>query len=176
MVRRRKGRTTIRVPGIATAPDLVRRDVAPTAPNRLWVADLTEVSTWEGKLYLAVMLDCCSRRCVGCAMAEHMRAELGGERPAAHARRPDRGEPPPASAPSRRSRRPACRPDRPRRRLTTVGGRAPRALRRGDAFHGSARRPRSPAGLEPARAVTAELRKTIARVAAAAAGAARSSC
>jgi putative transposase len=76
MVRRRKGRTTIRVPGIATAPDLVRRDFAPTARNRLWVADLTEVSTWEGKLYLAVVLDCYSRRCVGWAMAEHMRAEL----------------------------------------------------------------------------------------------------
>jgi putative transposase len=39
-VRRRKGKTTIRVPGIATAPDLVRRDFAPRAPNRLWVADL----------------------------------------------------------------------------------------------------------------------------------------
>jgi putative transposase len=76
MVRQRKGRTTIRVPGIATAPDLVRRDFAPTAPNRLWVADLTEVSTWAGKLYLAVVLDCYSRRCVGWAMAEHMRAEL----------------------------------------------------------------------------------------------------
>jgi putative transposase len=36
MVRRRKGKTTIRVPGVATAPDLVRRDFAPTAPNRLW--------------------------------------------------------------------------------------------------------------------------------------------
>ena len=46
------------------------------APNRLWVADLTEVSTWEGKLYLAVIVDCYSRRCVGWAMAEHMRAEL----------------------------------------------------------------------------------------------------
>ncbi len=76
MVRRRKGRTTVSVPGIATAPDLVRRDFAPTAPNRLWVADLTEIATWEGKLYLAVVVDCFSRRCVGWAMAEHMRAEL----------------------------------------------------------------------------------------------------
>ena len=76
MVRRRKGRTTIRVPGVATAPDLVRRDFAPAAPNRLWVADLTEIATWEGKLYLAVVVDCFSRRCVGWAMAEHMRAEL----------------------------------------------------------------------------------------------------
>jgi putative transposase len=76
MVRRRKGRTTIRVPGVATAPDLVRRDFAPAAPNRLWVADLTEIATWEGKLYLAVVIDCFSRRCVGWAMADHMRAEL----------------------------------------------------------------------------------------------------
>jgi putative transposase len=76
MLRRRKGKTTIRVPGIATAPDLVRRDFAPSEPNRLWVADLTEVATWEGKLYLAVVIDCYSRRCVGWAMAEHMRAEL----------------------------------------------------------------------------------------------------
>jgi putative transposase len=76
IVRRRKGKTTISVPGIATAPDLVRRDFAPAAPNRLWVADLTEIATWEGKLYLAVVVDCYSRRCVGWAMAEHMRAEL----------------------------------------------------------------------------------------------------
>ena len=76
MVRRRTGKTTIRVPGIATAPDRVRRDFGPIAPNRLWVADLTEIATWEGKLYLAVVVDCFSRRCVGWAMAEHMRAEL----------------------------------------------------------------------------------------------------
>jgi len=76
MVRRRKGRTTVSVPGIATAPDLVRRDFAPAAPNRLWVADLSEIATWEGKLYLAVVVDAYSRRCVGWAMADHMRAEL----------------------------------------------------------------------------------------------------
>ena len=54
----------------------MRRDFAPAAPNRLWVADLTEIATWEGKLYLAAVIDCYSRRCVGWAMAEHMRAEL----------------------------------------------------------------------------------------------------
>jgi putative transposase len=93
MVRRRKGRTTIRVPGVVTAPDLVRRDFAPTAPNRLWVADLTEIATWEGKLYLAVVVDCYSRRCVGWAMAEHMRAELVVEalQMALWRRRPDVG-------------------------------------------------------------------------------------
>jgi putative transposase len=91
LVRRRKGRTTIRVPGIATAPDLVRRDFAPAAPNRLWVADLTEFATWE--LYLAVVVDAFSRRCVGWAMAEHMRAELVVEalEMAIWHRRPDAG-------------------------------------------------------------------------------------
>ena len=64
LVRRRRGKTTIRVPGVVPAPDLVRRDFRPAGPNRLWVADLTEVSTWEGKLYLAVVIDCFSRRCV----------------------------------------------------------------------------------------------------------------
>jgi putative transposase len=93
MVRRRRGKTTIRVPGIATAPDLVRRDFAPTAPNRLWVADLTECATWEGKLYLAVVVDAFSRRCVGWAMADHMRAELVVEalEMAIWHRRPDAG-------------------------------------------------------------------------------------
>ncbi len=76
LVKRRKGKTTIRVPGVRPAPDLVRRDFRPSAPDRLWVADLTEVRTWEGKLYVAVVLDCFSRRVVGWAMAEHMRAEL----------------------------------------------------------------------------------------------------
>ena len=93
MVRRRKGRTTVSIPGIAIAPDLVRRDFAPTKPNRLWVADLSEIATWEGKLYLAVVVDCFSRRCVGWAMAEHMRAELVVEalEMAIWQRRPDAG-------------------------------------------------------------------------------------
>jgi putative transposase len=93
MVRRRKGRTTVSVPGIAVAPDLVRRDFNPTEPNRLWVADLSEIATWEGKLYLAVVVDCFSRRCVGWAMAEHMRAELVVEalEMALWQRRPDIG-------------------------------------------------------------------------------------
>jgi putative transposase len=76
LVRRRRGKTTIRMPDVRPAPDLVRRDFRPAAPNQLWVADLTEVATREGKLYLAVVVDAFSRRCVGWAMAEHMRAEL----------------------------------------------------------------------------------------------------
>ena len=73
---RRRGKTTVRVPGVRPAPDLVGRDFNPTEPNRLWTADLTEIPTWEGTLYLAAIIDCYSRRCVGWAMAEHMRAEL----------------------------------------------------------------------------------------------------
>ena len=48
----------------------------PTAPNRLWVADITDLRTWEGWLYLVAVLDLFSRRIVGWAMADHMRAEL----------------------------------------------------------------------------------------------------
>jgi putative transposase len=90
---RRGGKTTIRVPGVRPAPDLVARDFNPTEPNRLWAADLTEVSTWEGTLYLAAIIDCYSRRCVGWAMAEHMRAELVVEalEMAVWQRKPDRG-------------------------------------------------------------------------------------
>jgi putative transposase len=76
LLTRRRGRTTIRVPGVRPAPDLVGRDFNPSEPNRLWAADLTEIATWEGKLYLAAVIDCYSRRCVGWAMADHMRAEL----------------------------------------------------------------------------------------------------
>jgi putative transposase len=42
---RRRGKTTIRVPGVIAAPDLVARDFNPTAPDRLWAADLTEIPT-----------------------------------------------------------------------------------------------------------------------------------
>ncbi len=74
---RRKGpRTTRRAPDIAPAADLVRRDFAAAAPDRLWVADITYVPTWAGFLYLAVVLDACTRRIVGWAMAEHLRTEV----------------------------------------------------------------------------------------------------
>jgi putative transposase len=76
LVKRRKRKTTVRVPGVRPAPDLVGRDFEPREPNRLWVADLTEVQTWEGRLYLAVVIDCFSRRVVGWSMRDDMRAEL----------------------------------------------------------------------------------------------------
>lgn len=74
---RRKGpRTTRRNADRAPAPDLVCRDFAAAAPDQVWVADITYVATWAGFLYLAVVLDVCSRRIVGWAMAEHLRTEL----------------------------------------------------------------------------------------------------
>ena len=58
------------------APDLVKRDFAPEAPDRLWVADITYVRTWEGWLYLAFVLDTYSRKIVGWSMANNLRTEL----------------------------------------------------------------------------------------------------
>jgi putative transposase len=49
----------------ATAGDLVNRQFARTGPDQLWVTDITEHPTREGKLYCAVVLDACSRRVVG---------------------------------------------------------------------------------------------------------------
>ena len=46
------------------------------APNRLWVADITYLRTWEGWLYLVAVQDLYSRRIVGWSMADHMRTEL----------------------------------------------------------------------------------------------------
>ena len=76
LVRRKRGRTTIRVPGVRVADDLVERQFRPAGPNVLWVADITYLRTWEGWLYLAAIQDAFSRRIVGWAMADHMRAEL----------------------------------------------------------------------------------------------------
>ena len=76
LVPRKRGRTTIRVPGVRVADDLVRRDFRPGGPNVLWVADITYLRSWEGWTYLAAVQDAFSRTIVGWAMAEHMRAEL----------------------------------------------------------------------------------------------------
>jgi putative transposase len=73
--RRRKYKST-RDKDARPAPDLVDRTFEATAPNKLWVADITYVPTWAGFLYLAVVLDVFSRRVVGWAMDTHLRAEL----------------------------------------------------------------------------------------------------
>ena len=68
--------TTVRVPGVRVADDLLDRNFAAEAPNRCWVADITYLRTWEGWLYLVAVQDLYSRRIVGWAMADHLRAEL----------------------------------------------------------------------------------------------------
>ena len=56
-------------------PNLARH-IVPMAVNQLWVADITYIRLREEFVYLAVVLDAFSRRVVGWAMAEHLRAEL----------------------------------------------------------------------------------------------------
>lgn len=68
--------TTRRDKDARPAPDLVDRNFTATAPNQLWVADITYVPTAVGFLYLAVVLDAWSRKIVGWSMANHLRAEL----------------------------------------------------------------------------------------------------
>jgi len=76
LVPKKRGRTTIRVPGVRVADDLVKRQFRPQAPNIMWFTDITYLRTWEGWLYLAAVQDAFSRRIVGWQMAEHMRHEL----------------------------------------------------------------------------------------------------
>ena len=74
--RRRLRGCTRRDQAATRSGDLVERDFNPSEPDRLYVADITQHRTSEGWLYLAVVLDCFSRRVVGWAMADHIRSEL----------------------------------------------------------------------------------------------------
>ena len=85
--------TTVRVPGVRVADDLLDRQFAAGAPNRCWVADITYLRTWEGWLYLVAVQDLFSRRIVGWSIDSHMRTDLvtdALQMALAH-RRPDRG-------------------------------------------------------------------------------------
>jgi putative transposase len=90
---RKRRRTTVRLPGVRVAPDLVERDFRPDGPNQTWSADITYISTWEGFLYLAHVQDLFSRLIVGWSMADHLRSELvvSALEMALARRRPDRG-------------------------------------------------------------------------------------
>ena len=74
--RRRKWRTTVRDKEARPAPDLVSRNFVATAPNQLWVADITYIPTGSGFLYLSVVVDAWSRRVVGWSMEAHLRTDL----------------------------------------------------------------------------------------------------
>ncbi len=73
---RRRVRTTQRAPGAVAAPNLLGQDFSASRPNEKWLADITYIETWEGWLYLALVLDLFSRTIVGWAMADHMQATL----------------------------------------------------------------------------------------------------
>lgn len=76
---RRRAHTTRKTTAkehLVEVPDLVKRNFTPQAPDRLWVADITYVRSWEGWLYLSFVLDTFSRKVVGWSMANHLRAEL----------------------------------------------------------------------------------------------------
>jgi putative transposase len=76
-VRGRPKRTTIPADDPALRPaDLVDRDFTATAPNRLWVADLTYVRTWSGFVYVAFITDVFSRRIVGWQASRSLKTDL----------------------------------------------------------------------------------------------------
>ena len=58
------------------AADLVRRDFSADAPNKVWFADITYVPTWEGWLFLAVIMDACTKRIVGWSMRDDLKADI----------------------------------------------------------------------------------------------------
>lgn len=82
--------------------DAVKRQWDTGTLNQVWVGDITYLRTWEGWVYLATVIDAHSRRVIGWAIAEHMRADLiqdalqmalvlRGERPASVIFHSDRG-------------------------------------------------------------------------------------
>ena len=74
--RSKRWQTTVPDPAAARRPDLVERDFTTTAPDRLWVADITQQRCWEGVVYVAFVLDAYSRMIVGWQLAGHMRTDL----------------------------------------------------------------------------------------------------
>ena len=74
--RGKRVRTTKPDPGMPRHPDLVKRNFTATAPNQLWVTDLTFVPTWAGIAYVCFIIDACSRMIVGWRVASHMRTTM----------------------------------------------------------------------------------------------------
>lgn len=74
---RRRVRTTVPEPSDAKAPDLLKRDFTAEQPNRKYVGDITYLPLADGhNLYLATVIDCCSRKLAGWAVGDHMRTSL----------------------------------------------------------------------------------------------------
>jgi putative transposase len=69
-------RTTIAGAGASSAEDLVRRNFDAPEPNKLWVADFTYVSTWEGWCYTALVVDVFARRILGYCVSTRMNEKM----------------------------------------------------------------------------------------------------
>ena len=74
--RRFRVRTTDSGHGYPVAENVLARDFAAEAPDEKWAVDITYVPTGEGWLYLAGVIDLCTRKVVGWSMADHLRSEL----------------------------------------------------------------------------------------------------
>ncbi len=74
--RRAVPRTTTADPAAVPAANVLQRQFSAAAPDRCWVGDITYLPTDEGWLYLATLVDVCSRRVVGFALTDHLRTEL----------------------------------------------------------------------------------------------------
>lgn len=76
VVRGKRVFTTVPDDNAARPADLVERDFTASAPNRLWVADLTYVRTWAGFVYVSFVFDVYSRFICGWQIATHLRTDL----------------------------------------------------------------------------------------------------
>jgi putative transposase len=73
---RRRCTTTVRDDADPVVENVLNREFTTSAPNEVWVGDITYIRTQEGWLYLAALIDLYSRRVVGWSIADHMRTEL----------------------------------------------------------------------------------------------------
>ena len=69
-------RTTQSRHDLPLAPNRLKQQAAPARPDQVWVADITYVATCQGWLYLAVVMDLCSRRILGWSVANHLKSSL----------------------------------------------------------------------------------------------------
>ena len=76
LVRGKAKRTTIAGDNAKRPEDLVKRNFVSSAPNKLWVADFTYISTWEGWCYTAFVTDVFARRIIGWSVSSRMNEEL----------------------------------------------------------------------------------------------------
>ncbi|PWJ45811.1 Transposase InsO and inactivated derivatives [Quadrisphaera granulorum] len=73
--RRRRGPKTT-VPGAGNYPDLINRDFTATEVGTKLVGDITYIPTWDGFAFMATVIDLATKKCVGYAIADHMRTDL----------------------------------------------------------------------------------------------------